>query len=157
MDGFVWCFLDFTWCEFFKCNKLIRFLAEYKIERMTSINWIPVAYGALMAGIDVFMLSIIKSVSVNPSRFLKWMVLPTIIYAVQPWIFLSSLRFESLIVMNLMWDLISDILVTATGFLYFKEKLGPYKTLGVILSFVSIVLMSIQDGNWEDFLPFTKS
>ena len=124
---------------------------------MTSINWIPVAYGALMAGIDVFMLSIIKSVSVNPSRFLKWMVLPTIIYAVQPWIFLSSLRFESLIVMNLMWDLISDILVTATGFLYFKEKLGPYKTLGVILSFVSIVLMSIQDGNWEDFLPFTKS
>ena len=123
---------------------------------MTSINLIPIAYGALMAGIDVFMLSIIKSVSINPSRFLKWMVLPTIIYAVQPWIFLSSLRFESLIVMNLMWDLISDILVTATGFLYFKEKLGPYKTLGVILSFVSIVLMSLQDGNWEDFLPFTN-
>lgn len=123
---------------------------------MTSINLIPIAYGALMAGIDVFMLSIIKAVSINPSRFLKWMVLPTIIYAVQPWIFLSSLRFESLIVMNLMWDLISDILVTATGFLYFKEKLGPYKTLGVILSFVSIVLMSLQDGNWEDFLPFTK-
>lgn len=123
---------------------------------MLSINWIPVAYGAVMASIDVFMLGIIKSVSQNPSRLFKWMVLPTIIYAVQPWIFLSSLRFESLIVMNLMWDLISDILVTATGFLYFKEKIGPYKTLGVILSFASIVLMSMQDGNWEDFLPFTK-
>lgn len=109
-----------------------------------------------MASIDVFMLSIIKSISGNPSRFLKWMILPTIVYAIQPWIFLSSLQFESLIVMNLMWDLISDILVTATGFLYFKEKLGPYKTLGVILSFVSIVLMSIQDGKWEDFLPFIR-
>ena len=107
-----------------------------------------------MAGIDVFMLGLIKTVSKDMSRFLKWMVLPTLIYALQPWIFLSSLRFESLIVMNLMWDLISDVLVTATGFLYFKEKIGPYKTLGVILSFVSIVLMSIQDGNWEDFLPF---
>lgn len=119
---------------------------------MVSLNWVPVAYGLLMAGIDVFMLSIIKSISVN-SRFLKWMIVPTVIYALQPWIFLSSLRFESLIVMNLMWDLISDILVTATGFLYFKEKIGPYKTLGVILSFVSIVLLSIEDGNWEDFLP----
>ena len=121
---------------------------------MVSINWIPVAYGAVMAGIDVFMLGIIKTVSKDTSRFIKWMVLPTLIYAIQPWIFLSSLRFESLIVMNLMWDLISDILVTATGFLYFKEKIGPYKTLGVILSFVSIILMSLQDGNWEDFLPF---
>jgi drug/metabolite transporter (DMT)-like permease len=55
-----------------------------------------------------------------------------------------------------MWDLISDILVTATGFLYFKEKIGPYKTLGVILSFVSIVLLSLEDGQWEDFLAFTK-
>lgn len=106
-----------------------------------------------MASIDVFMLGIIKSISGNTSRFLKWMVLPTVIYALQPWIFLSSLQFESLIVMNLMWDLISDILVTATGFLYFKETIGPYKTLGVILSFVSIVLMSLQDGKWEDFLP----
>jgi drug/metabolite transporter (DMT)-like permease len=123
---------------------------------MLSINWIPLAYAAVMGSIDVFMLGIIKSISLNPSRFLKWMVIPTIIYAVQPWIFLSSLRFESLIVMNLMWDLISDILVTATGFLYFKEKIGPYKTLGVMLSFASIVLMSMQDGNWEDFLPFTK-
>lgn len=123
---------------------------------MVSLNWIPIGYGALMAGIDVFMLSIIKSISKSPSRFFKWMILPTIVYAIQPWIFLSSLQFESLIVMNLMWDLISDVLVTATGFLYFKEKIGPYKTLGVILSFASIVLMSIQDGKWEDFLPFTR-
>ena len=120
---------------------------------MVQINWIPLAYGAIMASIDVFMLSIIKTVSGDVPRFIRWMVLPTVIYALQPWIFLSSLRFESLIVMNLMWDLISDILVTATGFLLFKERLGPYKTLGVILSFVSIVLMSLQDDEWEDFLP----
>ena len=123
---------------------------------MTGVNWIPIAYGAVMASIDVFMLGIIKTISGDVPRFIRWMILPTVIYALQPWIFLSSLRFESLIVMNLMWDLISDILVTATGFLYFKERIGPYKTLGVILSFVSIVLMSIQDGKWEDFLPFTR-
>lgn len=121
---------------------------------MVSINWIPIAYGALMASIDVGMLSIIKVVSTNGMKMIRWMILPTLMYALQPWIFLSSLRFESLIVMNLMWDLISNVLVTGAGFLYFKERIGPYKTLGVILSFVSIVLMSLQDGNWEDFLPF---
>jgi drug/metabolite transporter (DMT)-like permease len=124
---------------------------------MVSLNWVPIGYGLLMASIDVFMLGLIKIISKDAFRFLKWMVVPTLIYALQPWIFLSSLRFESLIVMNLMWDLISDVLVTATGFLYFKERIGPYKTLGVILSFVSIILMSIQDGNWEDFIPLTKN
>jgi drug/metabolite transporter (DMT)-like permease len=123
---------------------------------MVSINWVPVGFSALMASIDVFTFSITKTISDNRSRFLKWMILPTILYAIQPWIFLSSLRFESLIVMNLMWDLMSDVLVTATGLLYFKEKLGPYKTLGVILSFVSIVLMSLEDGKWEEFLPLTR-
>jgi drug/metabolite transporter (DMT)-like permease len=123
---------------------------------MVSINWIPLGFGALMACIDVFTLSIIKTISDNRSRYLKWMILPTLIYLVQPWIFLSSLRFESLIVMNLMWDIMSDILVTAAGYLYFKEKVGPYKTLGVILSFASIVLLSLEDGNWEDFLPYTR-
>jgi multidrug transporter EmrE-like cation transporter len=121
---------------------------------MVSLNWVPIAYGALMASIDVFMLSIIKVVSTNGMKMMKWMIVPTLIYALQPWIFLSSLRFESLIVMNLMWDLISNVLVTAAGFLYFKEKIGPYKTLGVILSFVSMVLLSLEDGKWEDFLPF---
>lgn len=105
-----------------------------------------------MASIDVFMLGLIKIVSKNPAKMMRWMILPTIIYAIQPWLFLSSLRFESLIVMNLMWDLISDVLVTAVGFIYFKETLGPYKTMGVILSFISITLMSIEDGSWEDFL-----
>ena len=119
--------------------------------------WRALLYGVVMALIDTGMLGLVKEISKNSAKALSLMIIPTIAYAIQPWVFLSSLGVESLTVMNLMWDLISDILVTATGFLYFKEKLGPYKTLGVILSFVSIVLMSIQDGNWEDFLPFTKS
>lgn len=123
---------------------------------MVSFNWVPLGYAALMASIDVLTLSSIKAISGNLSRFLKWMVIPTLLYAIQPWIFLHTLKFESLIVMNLMWDLLSDVLVTATGFLYFKEKIGPYKTLGVIFSFVSIVLLSLEDGQWEDFLPFTR-
>ena len=112
------------------------------------LNTIPLKFGLMMATIDVFMLSIIKKVSIN-SKLIKWMILPTIIYAVQPWIFLQSLQFESLIIMNLLWDLISDVLVTLTGLIIFKESIGPYKLIGVILSFISITLMSLEDGPWK--------
>ena len=119
---------------------------------MVQFEWAPLAFGTVMAGVDVVMLGIIKTVSLNQSKLLRWMVIPTIAYAIQPWIFLQSLKFESLIVMNLMWDLISDVLVTLFGFFYFKEQLGPYKTIGVVLSLFSMALMSITDGTWEDFL-----
>ena len=101
-----------------------------------------------MAGIDVFMLSLVKLIN-KDSRLLRWMIAPTLVYAIQPWIFLQSLSFESLTVMNLMWDVISDVLVTLVGLLYFKETIGIYKVIGVVLSFVSITLLSLEDGPWR--------
>jgi drug/metabolite transporter (DMT)-like permease len=121
---------------------------------MAELQWIPLAFGMGMAIIDVFMLGLIKSISQNTLKYIRWMIVPTVLYAIQPWIFLSSMQFESLTVMNLMWDLISDVLVTLTGFFYFKEKIGPYKTLGVLLSFIAIILMSIKDGEWSDYINF---
>ena len=121
---------------------------------MAQFHWPPLLFGLGMACIDVVMLGLIKSISQNSLKYVRWMIIPTIAYAVQPWIFLTSLQFESLTVMNLMWDLISDVLVTLTGFLYFKEKIGPFKTVGVFLSLIAIVLMSIQDGEWSDYINF---
>lgn len=114
---------------------------------MRHIEWIPLGFGLLMAGIDVFMLGLIKSISLDGARMIKWMVLPTLIYAIQPWIFLTSLKFESLVVMNLLWDVLSDVLVTLVGFFYFKEKVGPYKKIGVVLSLISIFLLTSADGD----------
>lgn len=112
------------------------------------LNTTPLKFGFMMAFVDVFMLSIIKKVNLN-AKLIKWMILPTIIYAVQPWIFLQSLEYESMIIMNLLWDLISDVLVTLTGLIIFKETIGPYKLIGVVLSFISITLMSLEDGPWK--------
>ncbi len=69
-----------------------------------------------------------------------------IVYALQPVLFYFSLQYESLTVMNLLWDVISDVIVTFIGLVIFQEKIGPYKKAGVILSFLSIVLMSLNDG-----------
>jgi multidrug transporter EmrE-like cation transporter len=49
-----------------------------------------------------------------------------------------------MIVMNLLWDLISDVLVTANGVIYFKESLSHTKTLGVVFSIMGIYLLSCE-------------
>jgi len=105
---------------------------------------VPLIYGTYMATVDVFMLSILKAINLGwISKSLIF--LPTLIYAMQPWIFLKSLEFESMTVMNLLWDVISDVLVTGTGLYFFKEKLSRTKMLGVGLSLISIMLMSSKD------------
>jgi multidrug transporter EmrE-like cation transporter len=104
----------------------------------------PLLYGLFMASIDVFMLGIIKMINTGAIKNMLWMAIPTIVYAFQPWIFLQSLRFESMIVMNLLWDLISDVLVTANGVLYFKESLSRTKAFGVMFSLLGIFLMSCE-------------
>ena len=48
--------------------------------------------------------------------------------------------------MNLLWDLISDVLVTTSGVLYFKEKISHTKSIGIILSVLGIYLMSCEQA-----------
>jgi drug/metabolite transporter (DMT)-like permease len=109
------------------------------------LNIVPLGFGATMAVIDTIMLSFLKYMS-KDSSYVKWIFIPMIVYAFQPVLFFFSLKHESLTVMNLLLDLISDVLVTIVGLTIFKETIGPYKKAGVILSFLSIILLSINDG-----------
>jgi hypothetical protein len=102
---------------------------------------VPLVYGTYMATVDVFMLGLLKAIH------LGWVssaliFLPSLIYAMQPWVFLASLKFESLTVMNLLWDVMSDVLVTGMGLYFFKEQITRTKLLGVGLSFISILLLT---------------
>jgi multidrug transporter EmrE-like cation transporter len=101
----------------------------------------PLVYGTYMATVDVFVLGILKAIHLGwVSKSLIF--LPTLIYAMQPWVFLTSLSHESLTVMNLLWDVISDVLVTVEGLYFFQEKLSRTKMLGVGLSLISVFLLS---------------
>ena len=110
------------------------------------LDWLSLGFALIMATIDVAMLSIINSYSIGSLKSVKWMIIPTIAYAIQPWIFLKSLNFSSMIVMNLLWDLISDVLVTGSGYFVFGETLTRTKMIGVALSFVSIYMLTCKES-----------
>jgi multidrug transporter EmrE-like cation transporter len=107
-------------------------------------NYIPIVLAILMASMDVVVLAWIKDYSLGLLPW-KYILIGMMLYGLQPLLFLQSLRYETMTVMNMSWDLISDILVTITGLLYFKEKLTPMKKLGLGFAFVAIVLFACDD------------
>lgn len=101
----------------------------------------PLLYGSLMAGIDVFSLGLLKAIHLNwisPYFF----AIPVLIYALQPVLFLKSLSYEGMSVMNMMWDLLSGVFVTIVGLYFFKEKITTKKFAGILLSILCVYLLS---------------
>lgn len=113
---------------------------------MLNLNWTVLGYGFVLALVDATMMPLIKGVSKR--AFPRWvMLLPTIIYALDPWIFLKSLSFESMTVMNLIWDLTSGLLVTFFGVVLMGERIPPTKAIGVALSFIAIFFMAYEPSS----------
>lgn len=72
------------------------------------------------------------------------------IYLCPPaWLFLTSVSYETLTVMNLLWDVLSDVLVTLSGVCLFREGISHTKMIGVGLSLVSIFLLTWVLGKRE--------
>jgi multidrug transporter EmrE-like cation transporter len=114
------------------------------------MSWRTLSYGLGFGALDATALPIVKGVSKgwNPA----WMVIPVLLYGASPFLLLSALRQETLTIMNLVWDLTSDVVVTLIGLLVFGETLSPVKGLGVATSFVALTLMSYENHAINDFL-----
>ncbi len=114
------------------------------------INWRTLGFGATFGIIDSIALPVIKSVSRGWSTW--WMAVPVLLYGLSPFIFLKALEKETLTIMNMVWDLSSDLIVTAIGILIFAEHISPTKLLGVLFSFIGLFLMTYEGDGWNDFL-----
>jgi multidrug transporter EmrE-like cation transporter len=106
----------------------------------------PLMFGVGLAIIDTLLLSATKLVSIGSISWWPYMIIIMVLYGIQPGIFLGSLSFESMSIMNLIWDVMSNIFVSILGIYYFKEKISNMKYLGIILSVISLSILSIDDN-----------
>jgi len=104
-------------------------------------------FGGTMAVIDAFILSALKAYNLGWFKWRGIILISMVVYACQPLLFLESLKHSSLTIMNLLWDVMSDVIVSTIGLFYFQEKLTRFKKAGVILSIVSIFLLTWKDGD----------
>ena len=112
----------------------------FNLFNLTGLGW-----GGLMALMDSVILSLLKAYSIGLIQWNGIILISMLVYSIQPLIFLESLKGNGLIIMNLLRDVMSDILVTSVGLIYFSEKLTNSKKIGVLLSVISVILLSLKD------------
>jgi drug/metabolite transporter (DMT)-like permease len=112
---------------------------------------LPLAFGLLLAMIDAVALPILKGV--KSEGWPRWLLgIPIGLYAFNPLIFYTALGSETLTIMNLIWDLMSDVLVTLIGILFFREVIPTTKRVGIVLSFASLILMSYEGDGLSEWI-----
>lgn len=106
---------------------------------------LPILFAFIMATVDSLILAGLKEYSTGQLVWRSFMPIAMVVYSLQPVLFLQSLQFESMTVMNLLWDVLSDLIVTAIGLFYFKESLCFTKQVGLCFAFIAIVLLSYDE------------
>lgn len=106
-------------------------------------NFIPIMFALFLATTDSIVLSGLKEYSLG--KMYPYMIpISMLVYSIQPLTFLTSLKYETMTVMNILWDVTSDVVVSLIGLLYFKERLTVHKKIGLLFSFLAIGFMSYE-------------
>jgi len=116
---------------------------------ITSVNWkingfntLPILFGTCMAIVDIFMMSVTKMVSIGSISSSVGLPLAISLYAMEPLIFLRAMKYEGMVVTNLVWNLMSNIIVTLQGVLVFGETIKGLRWLGISMSLLSLALLA---------------
>jgi len=114
-----------------------------------SINWkfgnfntLPILFGSVMALIDICMMSMLKMVNNKTLSSSVGIPLSVGLYALEPLLFLKAMKYEGMIITNLVWNLMSNIIVTLQGIFIFGESVKGLRWIAVCMSIFSVGLMA---------------
>ena len=112
---------------------------------MGAFNLATIGWGVALSVLDAASLPLVRSYSLGWLRSPAWLVLAMALYALQPLIFLGSLSVGGMAVMNVMWDVASDVIIALGGVLFFKERLNRVQVFGLVLGACSMVLLAYEE------------
>jgi multidrug transporter EmrE-like cation transporter len=110
-----------------------------------SFSILPIVFGLVMAVVDVVMMFTAKFVSLGSISYGLGLTVATLVYSVQPYLFIKATRLENMSVSNLIWNLTSNVLVTFSGVMVFKESIKGLRWVAIGMSMVAILLFAYTD------------
>jgi hypothetical protein len=113
--------------------------------KLGNFSMLPIAFGVAMALLDICMLSLTKLVSIGKLSYWTGMPLAVGIYGLQPIVCLKSVQYGGIIATNLVWNLVSDIIVTLQGIFVFGESIKGLRWVGIGMSFVALSIFAYTD------------
>jgi len=119
-----------------------------------SINWkignfsfLPIAFGTVMALVDMCMMGGIKMVHNGTLPAVTGVIMSSAVYLLQPLIFLKAMKYQGMAVTNLVWNLISNTIVTLQGVFIFGESIKGLRWVAMAMGLVSLVLFAYSEDN----------
>jgi multidrug transporter EmrE-like cation transporter len=112
---------------------------------MAKFSFVPILFGTVMALIDIGMMGLVKMVSLKTISWSIGLPLAVGLYALEPLIFLKAMSYEGMVVTNLVWNLMSNIIVTLQGIFIFGETIKGLRWLGIAMSLVALTLLAYTD------------
>jgi multidrug transporter EmrE-like cation transporter len=116
---------------------------------INSMNWnvwnfntLPIVFGITMAVIDICMMSVVKMISIGRVSYTVGLPVSIGLYALEPLVFLKAMKYEGMIVTNLVWNLVSNVIVTLQGVLIFGESIQGLRWVGICMSILSLALLA---------------
>ena len=98
-----------------------------------------------MAGVDVVAFSIIKKIS-EKALIPGFAIISMVLYALQPVLLLQAMPYESVAVMNILWNLISSVVVALVSIFFLGEKISTRKLIGIVVGIIAMFLFTFEDG-----------
>jgi len=110
----------------------------------SSLNFIIIV--CVLCSFDLSTYFLLKNISKNKISLFKGIPIASALYVFQSLTILTALNIgNSVAILNLAWNCLSNIAVTLFGVFYLKENISGLKLYGVICAIISIFLISL-DG-----------
>jgi TRAP-type mannitol/chloroaromatic compound transport system permease small subunit len=105
-----------------------------------------IVIGLSLAFIDIISMGITKQINLGLLQK-SWLPIAVILYGCQMLIFNYGLNITSMTVLNLSWNLFSNILITLIGIYYFKENINHLETYGILFAMFALFLFGLSEYN----------
>lgn len=111
---------------------------------MITKNLIGLLVGFILSMSDALGLSIIKDLSIGRFTNNLWMIIPTLIYGLAPLIAYIGIKHSSITIINIIWDMSSDIVITLIALFIFREHLSKVKMVALFMAFIALFLLTYE-------------
>jgi multidrug transporter EmrE-like cation transporter len=113
--------------------------------KIGNFNMLPIVFGIAMALIDIVMMSTVKMTSTGSLSTALGLPLSMALYSLEPIVFLRAMKYEGMVVTNLVWNMMSDVIVTLQGVLIFGESIKGMRWVGIGMSLIALSILAYTD------------
>ena len=107
-----------------------------------SFNMLPVFFGVVLAMGDITMMTSAKMVSQGTLSSAVGLPISMSSYALVAYLFSRALTYERMVVTNLVWNMMSNVIVTLSGVILFGESIKGLRWIAIGMSLVAMSIFA---------------